>query len=129
MHLDNSQRLHRNVQQRQGVTLASLCVDHPVQRSQTHFHCPYALLLHDYPKTALIHAQPKEVFLFLKKKSSDKILCTSEKSNFTTGLGGHSMRCCCVISQLYSCKATLLSYFFFFTISLLPLNILHFHLT
>lgn len=112
MHLDNYQRLHRNIQQTQGATLASLHVGHPDQRSQTHFHYPYVLLLHGYLKPALIHTQSKEVFFFLKKRSSDKILCTWEKSNFIRGLSGYSIRCCQVVSQAYSCKTTLLAHFF-----------------
>jgi len=68
MHLDNYQRRHRNVGQRQGATLARLRVGHPNRRSQARFHYLYALLLHGYQKIAPIHTQSNEVSLFLKKR-------------------------------------------------------------
>lgn len=112
MHLDDYQRLHRKVEQRQGAA-SKPHVCHPHQRSQTPFCYPYVLLLHGYPKTGLINPQSKKVFFLLKKKSSNKILCTCEKGNFTKRLSGHSMRCCQVTSQVYSCQATLLAQGFF----------------
>lgn len=82
MHLDNSQRLHRNVQQRQGATLASLCVDHPVWRSQTHFHCPYALL-RKLPSYTL---SQKRYFYFSKKRLVTKYCVQVRKATLQQDL-------------------------------------------